>query len=125
MGVCILAKRVVLELSSSTNFVYSLVAANFAAICPGFPIPVIITFPLQLIMIFKISQYLSFNASLVFSKARISMSKIFLASFSTSIFITFSDHFEICCSELHLFSQRFFISPLTNSSCSTVSTPIV
>ena len=27
MGVCILAKRVVLELSSSTNFVYSLILA--------------------------------------------------------------------------------------------------
>ncbi len=31
MGVCIFAKRVVLELSSSTNFVYSLGAAAFAA----------------------------------------------------------------------------------------------
>ena len=30
MGVCILAKRVVLELSSSTNFVYSLKGADTA-----------------------------------------------------------------------------------------------
>lgn len=37
MGVCILAKRVVLELSSSTNFVYSL-KADFCRLFLSYPL---------------------------------------------------------------------------------------